>query len=179
MKTPTLRMAWRNLWRNKRRTLITGGAVGLGLGVMVFSVCWAEGLNRHMINTVTRSWLGHAQIHATGYRATREPELTMEHANEALALAENTEGVASAAPRLYGEALLAIGDRSEPVIALGFDPLREAGVTDAAIYRHYRSKKELWQSAYASIIEEMVRDKRDLADSDAPLCDKLREWVRL
>jgi AcrR family transcriptional regulator len=56
---------------------------------------------------------------------------------------------------------------------------REAGVTDAAIYRHYRSKDELWQSAYSSIVEEMVRDKRHLAGSDAPLREKLREWVRL
>jgi AcrR family transcriptional regulator len=56
---------------------------------------------------------------------------------------------------------------------------REAGVTDAAIYRHYRSKDDLWQSAYARIIGEMVRDKRHLASSDASLREKLREWVRL
>lgn len=130
MKLPTLTMAWRNLWRNKRRTLITGGAVGLGLGLMVFSVCWAEGLNRHMINTVTRSWLGHAQVHATGYRQTREPTLTIPDVDRVLSRVEDTEGVLHAAPRLYAEVLLAIGDRSEPVIGLGFDPGREQLVTN-------------------------------------------------
>ncbi len=130
MKLATLTMAWRNIWRNKRRTLITGGAVGLGLALMIFSVCWAEGLNRHMINTVTRSMLGHAQVHAAGYRQTREPELTIANADEVLARVERVEGVLNATPRLYAEVLLAIGDRSEPVIGLGFDPLREAGVTN-------------------------------------------------
>ena len=56
---------------------------------------------------------------------------------------------------------------------------REAGVTDAAIYRHYRSKQELWRSAYVSIIEQMVREKRHLAAGEAPLREKLHEWVRL
>jgi ABC-type lipoprotein release transport system permease subunit len=130
MRFPTFRIAWRNLWRNKRRTLITGGGVGLGLAMMIFTVCWSEGLNRHMIEVVTRSMLGHAQLHATGYRQTREPQTTINDAGRLLALAEDVSGVERAAPRLYGEALLAIGDRSESVVSLGYDPRREAGVTN-------------------------------------------------
>jgi AcrR family transcriptional regulator len=55
----------------------------------------------------------------------------------------------------------------------------EAGVTDAAVYRHFRSKDELLSRAYAAIIDEMVADKQHLVTSDAPLAGRLREWVRL
>lgn len=85
--------------------------------------------------------------------------------------ANRKDELAAAAVRLAGSR----GPAAATIRAIA----REAGVTDAAIYRHYRSKKELWQSAYATIIEEMVREKRHLATSDAPLREKLHEWVRL
>ncbi len=125
----TLRMAWRNLWRNPRRTLITGIAIAVGLGAMVFLVGWSEGLSRHMIATVTRAGLGDAQIHAEGYRADREPTRTIPDGAHLLARAEMTPGVTGAAPRLYGDALVAIGDRSATVSAIGIDPDREETVT--------------------------------------------------
>ena len=56
---------------------------------------------------------------------------------------------------------------------------REAGVTDAAVYRHYRSKEDLCQRAYTRIIDEMVHEKRHLVESDLPLPERLHEWVRL
>jgi AcrR family transcriptional regulator len=55
----------------------------------------------------------------------------------------------------------------------------EAGITDAAVYRHYRSKEDLLCHAYALIIDGMISEKQHLVTSDAPLREKLREWVRL
>lgn len=56
---------------------------------------------------------------------------------------------------------------------------REAGVTDAAIYRHYRSKDDLYWSAYIRITEEMIREKEPLLAGEAPISERLREWIRL
>ena len=56
---------------------------------------------------------------------------------------------------------------------------REAGVTDAAVYRHYQNKDELCWRAYNRIVEEMTRDKRPVVASKVPLKAKLREWIRL
>ena len=53
----------------------------------------------------------------------------------------------------------------------------EAGVTDAAVYRHFRSKKELCWTAYAGIMEEMVEEKVPLVSGSEPLKQRLREWV--
>jgi AcrR family transcriptional regulator len=55
----------------------------------------------------------------------------------------------------------------------------EAGVTEGAIYKHYRSKEELWWHAYERIVADMVGEKESLATCDDPFREKLREWVRL
>ena len=56
---------------------------------------------------------------------------------------------------------------------------REAGVTEGAIYRHYRSKGELREMAFAQIVERMLGEKQHLVTGPGPLKQKLREWVRL
>ena len=54
-----------------------------------------------------------------------------------------------------------------------------AGVTEGAIYRHFKSKEELSWFAFKQVIEEMTREKQHLVLSDAPFDMKLYEWVRL
>ena len=56
---------------------------------------------------------------------------------------------------------------------------REAGVTEGALYRHYRSKEELWVEVYTRIVAAMAEDKAALLDADLPGRELLGEWVRL
>jgi AcrR family transcriptional regulator len=56
---------------------------------------------------------------------------------------------------------------------------REAGVTEAALYRHYASKAELCLDVYTRIVAEMIRAKETIASSDLPVRDKIHEWVRV
>jgi len=72
-----LRLAWRNIFRNKRRTLIAGTAIGIGLAAMIFVDALWEGMEENMIRTVTDTFIGEAQIHAEGFRETREVERTI------------------------------------------------------------------------------------------------------
>lgn len=55
----------------------------------------------------------------------------------------------------------------------------QAGLTEGAIYRHFRSKEELCWYAYEQIVDEMTREKEHLVDADDPFDQKLHEWVRL
>jgi ABC-type lipoprotein release transport system permease subunit len=126
----TLRMAWRNLWRNGRRTLITGSAIGLGLAAMIFWLGLQNGMNHYLQSSVTSSYLGDAQIHADGYRETRETEDVIPHAAAVLARADSLPAVRAASPRLLANGLVAIGDRAAPVELVGIDPARERRVTD-------------------------------------------------
>ena len=63
-----LRMAWRNLWRNGRRTLVTVGAMTLALWAMVLYTSLMQGMLGSMESTLLDVELGEIQIHADGYR---------------------------------------------------------------------------------------------------------------
>lgn len=130
MLAETLKLAWRNIWRNRRRTLITGAAIGIGLAAMIITLGYMEGMVRHFASTVTESLSGEAQIHATGFRDAREVEQLIPRGDEVLAQALALRGVRAATPRVYAPALLAIGDRAANVQLIGVDPLREASVSD-------------------------------------------------
>ena len=126
----TIMMAWRNLWRNTRRTLITSLAIALGLTAIILSVAWMDGLMNHLLKAMIGGSMGQAQIHAPGYRQTREEELTIPRADQVLKRVEAAPGLTGAAPRLYAQGLAAMGDRSAGVEVLGVDFAREARVTD-------------------------------------------------
>ena len=59
----TLRLAWRNVLRNKRRTFIAGIALGVGLASLIFSDALVIGMKAAMIRQLTQSFLGEGQIH--------------------------------------------------------------------------------------------------------------------
>lgn len=132
MRYPTAKIAWRNLWRNKRRTLVTSSAIALGLAAMVFVTGWAKGVNRHIVNSATLSGLGIAQIHADGYRQTGDVERYMPDYAKVVARAEAASGVTGVSPRVVGEGLLAVGGRSSYLRLTGIIPERERKVTDWA-----------------------------------------------
>lgn len=56
---------------------------------------------------------------------------------------------------------------------------REVGLTDGAMYRHYRSKEELLWAAYEWYLSEMILEKKRLAAEDRFVGEKIREWIRL
>lgn len=129
MLFPVFRMAWLNLWRNTRRTVITVSAVGFGVAVMVFASGYAVGMKKHLIETIIRSGSGEGQISARGYTATQDPETFIPDASSLLNRLDLDPAVKGASPRVKGEGLLAMGDRSAHVTLIGVEPGREGKVT--------------------------------------------------
>jgi len=56
---------------------------------------------------------------------------------------------------------------------------RAAGVTEAAIYKHYPSKDALLGAAYRRIVDQMVAEKQHLAAGERPFRETMETWVRL
>lgn len=56
---------------------------------------------------------------------------------------------------------------------------REAGVTEAVVYRHFSDKQALLDEVHSEIIEEMIAQKQRLLRTPGTACEKVREWVRL
>ncbi len=121
-------MAWRNLWRNGRRTLVTVGAMTLALWAMVLYTSLMQGMLGSMESTLLDVELGEIQIHADGYlerpsiwERIEEPDALLEALDET--------GLRSSA-RLLGGALVASGDASTGALLKGLRPERDARVSD-------------------------------------------------
>lgn len=56
---------------------------------------------------------------------------------------------------------------------------REAGVTEATLYRHFENKNALWEEIYSQIVQEMIREKQELVASSQPFRWRLGRWVEL
>lgn len=123
-----LQLAWRNLWRNPRRTLLTAAALAMGALSMVAVEAYMQGIFGKMVETTANGLTGHAQLHAPGWQQTRDDQLLLADAPALLAQARAVPAVQAAAPRSWGAALLAIGDRSRSVQLLGVVPSQEAQV---------------------------------------------------
>lgn len=144
-----VRNSWRDLWRNRRRTLLVGMSMVFSAFIMVFAVGMNAGLVDDMARTVTGSFLGHAQVQSPGYAADPNLEHALSGA-QVTALANRFAGmpeVLSFSPRLVTGGLMnkkspaGMDDEdlstyrsmtSEGVMLLGIDPVAERSVSTLA-----------------------------------------------
>lgn len=74
-----IKLAWRNIFRNKRRTVITGIAIGIGMASLIFVDALIIGMEENMVKSATASFLGEGQIQAQGFRQMGEVENTIKN----------------------------------------------------------------------------------------------------
>ena len=76
-----IKLAWKNILRNKRRTIIAATAISIGLAALIFVDAYMIGMKDNMVfKTATASFLGDAQIHRQGFRDEQEVTLTIQEA---------------------------------------------------------------------------------------------------
>jgi ABC-type lipoprotein release transport system permease subunit len=134
MSIRLLQLAWRNLWRNYKRTFITMAAIALGYAMLMFVACLMAGLRWQMIENGTHLLLSQIQVHAPGYYPNRPMQNTLGGATgtdvpRLLSTITSDPRVRAAAPRVYGYGMINAADRSYGVELLGIDPDRERKVT--------------------------------------------------
>ena len=117
-----LKTAWRNLWRHRRRTLITLGAMTATLALAIPLYALTLGRNAELLRGITGMELGHLQVHDPSFPGGRGLQSTLDHPERVLRAVRETPGVAAAAARVYGHAL-ASHDRVLSVGVRGVDPL--------------------------------------------------------
>lgn len=122
------RFAWRNLWRNTRRTGITLAAVMLNTAILIIFYGLSEGMIQNMVRNSTQLVVGEAQAHAPGYLEDRSFYKSLDHPEEAVRALESA-GV-DAAPRSYGYGLVSVDSKSAGAVFWGIDPAREKAAFD-------------------------------------------------
>jgi len=135
-----LTMAWRNLWRQKRRTLITLAAIALGMACLVFFMSLMRGFQVRLIGLGTQTMKGEAQLHVTDYQKTHETNLLISNLEQTREKAQSWRGVRAVTPRLFSPSLAAMGDRSVSVELIGVDPKTEPNISNW--------KERIWKGRY-------------------------------
>lgn len=122
--TLTLRMALRNVLRNRRRSLLTGLMMAGGFTLFSATLGISGGTYGSIIDMFTRSRTGHAQVHAAGYLDRPSLHKTFDPARAAKAL-DGLPDVAAWAPRVYAPSLAFAGSKTVGAQIMGIDPARE------------------------------------------------------
>ena len=118
-------IAWRNLWRNRRRTGLSMGAIGFAVALLVFAMAQQAGNYAIMIDNATGLLDGHLQIQRRGYRDDPRIEDVIEGAAHRVEALRSVPGVAAATPRIAAFVLLSNRDRSFGAQLLGVAPSGE------------------------------------------------------
>lgn len=79
-----IKLAWRNIFRNKRRTIIAATAIGIGLAAMIIQAALMDGMVNHMMTSSTSSFLGEAQVHHKDFREAQEVEKTVKNLDQVM-----------------------------------------------------------------------------------------------
>jgi putative ABC transport system permease protein len=126
-----LKLAFRNLWRQRRRTILTLLAIAVGLVTLIFTDSLLVGFNNLGTTNLRQLETGDIKIHAPGYSAKEDErplDLTVAY-EEVMAAVHPVNGVAAVTPRLVFSGRLHNGIDELPVLAVGIDP-----VTDPAVF---------------------------------------------
>lgn len=120
-----MKLAWRNMFRNKRRTLLSGLATGIGLASMIFVLAIYDGMIQSMIKTATSSFLGQGQVHAKGFLNTHEVELTINNFKAMETSLSTDPQLESYAPRTLSFGMLTSPADVSTSLVYGIDPTLE------------------------------------------------------
>ncbi|MDR9366599.1 MAG: FtsX-like permease family protein [Balneolaceae bacterium] len=123
-------LAWRNIWRNKRRTIIT--ILSIVVAVFLASVMRSmqEGQYTDMIENTVGTFSGYIQVHADGYWDDKTLDNTLVATDSVYSKIQAEESVRAVVPRLESFALAAGQNQSRPAMVMGVDIEAERNLSD-------------------------------------------------
>jgi putative ABC transport system permease protein len=124
-----LKIAFRNIFRQKRRTVLTALSMFGGFVLAAFFIGFADGTYNDIINTFTRNRMGHIQVHHKDYLDRPSLYKTIDSLPKIEKILYGIPEVESWAPRLYSAGLASVGEKSAGVHIIGIDPAREIQTT--------------------------------------------------
>jgi ABC-type lipoprotein release transport system permease subunit len=123
-------IAWRNIWRNPRRTTVILLAVIIGVWNMIFLGALTRGMEEGMIQNGISTLTGHIQVHKKGYRSDPVVENSMTDPGTVDAALEKVlPPGARWAPRVRVTAIAGNARHTGGITLVGIDPDREAGIS--------------------------------------------------
>jgi ABC-type lipoprotein release transport system permease subunit len=160
------KLAWRNLFRNKRRAFIAGTAIGMGLASLIFVDALIIGMEDNMVKSATSSFLGEGQIHRRGFRETQDVELVINHLDEVASSLKQEAIVEHFALRTITFGMITSPANLSAINLVGIDPPAEQylsqideAMTAGAYFADHNEREIVIGSKLAEILEVGVGDR--------------------
>ncbi|MDR1557387.1 MAG: ABC transporter permease [Tannerellaceae bacterium] len=123
-----IRLSWRNIWRNHRRTVITIASVFFAVFLSILMMSFSNGSWGRMIENMLRTQTGHIQIHLKGYWDDQVTDNFMEMEEETITRLNGIEHVVNVSPRIETFAMASSDyNMSKGIAVVGIDPVKEDG----------------------------------------------------
>ncbi len=120
------KMAWRNLWRRKRRTLITGFSIGFGVLLSVTFTGTGDYGYTNMINAGASMGFGHVTIEPHGYNQTPALDKRLLKTEQIREQVLTMPGISDAVVRIMGQAMFASASKTVGGMFMAVDPAQES-----------------------------------------------------
>lgn len=122
-------LAWRNLWRNKRRTIITISSIFFGVILTSLMGSMQEGSYNSMVKNVVNFYAGYIQIHQEDYWEDKNINHCFKNDSSLIARVQMFEEITYVIPRLESFALASSGKNTKGAMVMGVDPVKENQLT--------------------------------------------------
>jgi ABC-type lipoprotein release transport system permease subunit len=127
-------IAWRNVWRNRKRSLIILAAVAFGIWAGIFTMGLTNGMYVQMVSIGVSTRLGHIQIHTPSFREHPDVTKTIPDGPAVLEQVRKLDEVQAACGRAVVSGMATSPETGSGVTILGIDPVADAGVFDVNTY---------------------------------------------
>ncbi len=124
-----VKMAWRNIWRHPRRTLLTISAIAFASAILVFMLSFQFGSYETMINSSVKIHTGHLQVQGEDYQEKRDIRMVVSDPYAIGKILDETPGVDAYTYRATTFSMVSSNERTYGVMIIGIDPKREACVS--------------------------------------------------
>jgi putative ABC transport system permease protein len=123
-------IAWRNVWRNKVRSMILMTAVALGLTAAIISTAFMVGMMYQRIDKAIKTEIAHIQIHNNDFRQSNDTESYIPHASEVRSEITNLEHVTGVSNRTVIFSMISSAETATGVKIIGIDTASEKRVSN-------------------------------------------------
>jgi len=161
-----LRVAFRNIFRQKRRSLLTFLTIFFGFVLSSLAIGITFGTFNGVVDSFTRTNLGHIQIHEKDYLDRPALYRTVDDVPRVSRLLGSLPEVEAWAPRCYAAGLVSLGDKTSGVQVIGIDPERENGasrfnkkIKEGHVFRPDSSKEVILGAGLAKYLKARPGDE--------------------
>lgn len=181
----TIKLAWRNLFRNTRRTILTCLLIGFSLMALILTDGMILGMKEVMVGGITHTLAGEAQVHKKGFLENFDVDIYLDNPDSIIEVIQQDESVADYAPRVMVGSMIASTYNVTAGMVYGVDASRELGVSKikgAIIEGSYLTGSDreiLIGKPMAELLEVGLRDRIVITASEVDTSEITQELFRV